>query len=84
MYKELIIGKLAEVTESKDPSLIGRIGLIVGETKNMITLQEKMGRVIHVPKSVVKMKIGLSNERETQVSIVGSELLATPGERIRG
>ena len=84
MYKGLIIGRSAEIIDSKDPSLIGRIGLIVDETKNTIILQEKTGRAIRVPKSVVKMNIASSEERQQPISIVGFELLATPEERIKG
>jgi RNase P/RNase MRP subunit p29 len=84
LYKGLIIGGLAEITESRDPSLKGRTGQIVDETKNTIILHENTGRTIRVPKSIIKMKVVSSEERQRPISIIGLELLATPEERIKG
>ena len=84
LYKGLIIGRSARITESNDPSLLGRVGLIVDETKNTILLHENLGRVIRVPKSVVELSIASADDRLQPVSIIGIELLATPEERVKG
>ena len=84
MYKGLIIGRSAEIIESTDPSLKGRAGLVIDETKNTVVLRENTGRMIRVPKYIVKLTLASSNEIHEPVIISGSELLATPEERIKG
>jgi len=84
LYKGLIIGRLAKITESKDPSMLGRTGQIIDETKNMITLRENTGHTIRIPKSIIKISLASSKDSQQPISIIGLDLLATPEERIKG
>jgi RNase P/RNase MRP subunit p29 len=52
MYPHGLIGQKIVVVSSKDPSLIGRGGRVVDETKNMVILEKPGGTRIMVPKGI--------------------------------
>ena len=81
MYSSMLIGRFAEVVQSLDHGLLGRSGLIIDETKNMIHLRVESGEMIKVPKSVVTLKLGRSRD---QMIIDGMKLMGTAVDRIRG
>jgi ribonuclease P protein subunit POP4 len=80
LFKDLIIGSKAEVYRSLDPSLLGKKGTIVDETKNMVVLSESDRRT-QIPKAVVQLKI--RNDRGIETIVDGRDLLAAPQERLK-
>lgn len=81
MYSSLLIGKVAEVVQSSDKSLLGRSGVIIDESKNMIHLCTEVGKTLRLPKSIVTLKLG---SRIDSVFLEGSKIIGTPVDRIRG
>jgi len=75
-----LIGLLAEVAESTDPSQKGIKGTIVDETQKTITLKDKERK-----RKVVKENVTLSIHTESglRALINGSLLLGRPEERIK-
>ncbi len=49
-------GALVEVVRAKDPSLVGKQGIIVAETANTILVATKKDRVVTIPKSVAVIR----------------------------
>ncbi|MDO8625180.1 MAG: ribonuclease P protein subunit [Candidatus Diapherotrites archaeon] len=49
------MGLSAKVTESTDPSRVGVLGRVVGETKNTLVLETKTGEIV-LPKPEVTME----------------------------
>ena len=84
MYKGIIIGKSVEIIGSSDPSLVGRSGLIIDESKNTIMLEEDHGKVIRVPKSIVRLSIASEGWNQKSILVTESDLRAAPEERIKG
>jgi len=76
----MLIGKKMKIVDSKDPSLSGRSGTIVLESKNMISFRDGE-RMVTVPKSIVRLS--LKRMGEPDLLLDGSELLATPEDRIK-
>jgi len=66
--------------DSRDPTLRGRSGVIVDETRRTILLQEGE-RVIRIPKNVVVLKFTLPNGEEVEVD--GRKTIMRPEERIK-
>lgn len=56
LYYQPILGRQLTVTSSDDPTLIGRFGLVVGETMNTIKIAESEG-FSTLSKAVVKIHI---------------------------
>jgi len=84
LYKGLIIGKDAEITGSSDPSLVGKRGKIVDETKNTIVLKQENGKTVRIAKSIVRFSLFSKDRSQSSLTLEGQELVATPQERIKG
>jgi ribonuclease P protein subunit POP4 len=81
LYKGNLMGKIAQVKQSKDSSLIGTRGLIVEDTKNMLLIETSNKRIIKIPKSIVV--IDLQEGTSKSLAIEGTNLIGTPAERIK-
>ncbi len=75
-----LIGIVAEVTESKDPSLKNIHGEIVYETKNMLFLKVN-NEMKMIPKKITKLILKLPDN--IQCLINGSNLIGRPENRIQ-
>ncbi|MCD6248218.1 MAG: ribonuclease P protein component 1 [Hadesarchaea archaeon] len=80
LLRHELIGLEAEVVESLDPSLKGKKGRIVDETKNMIYIEE-MGKIKSLPKSIVVFRVSLPSGEEVMVD--GKKIIARPEDRIK-
>lgn len=74
-----IIGLEAEVIDAENKSLIGLRGLVVDETKNMLSI-EKDGVVKKVVKSQVTLKILFEGQT---FQIDGKVLVGRPEDRLK-
>lgn len=83
MYSGLLIGKTITVLSSLDKSLENENGLVVNESKNLITVKTPVGKILKLPKSVVMLEI-LDDLTNSQMTIDGSRLIGTPVDRIKG
>jgi RNase P/RNase MRP subunit p29 len=83
MFTGLLIGRIATIVESTDPSLMMRRGLILDETKNTLLIQEVQSmKNITIPKSIVRLALEPLGNSQAQM-LKGTELLASPEERIK-
>ena len=78
MYHELI-GLFLTVSDSTDKTLIGRSGIIVDETKNLLRIKSLSGNLFSLPKSVVKLKVHLP--AFGSLSLNGDSLINRPEDR---
>ena len=74
------IGLQVKIKECKDPSWIGKTGLIIDETKNMFTVMNKT-RKIKVSKKKIKLQLTLPNQHK--VTLDGQKLMKRPEDRIK-
>ena len=74
MFPYGLIGKDVMVIDSKDPTLLGRSGIVLDETKNMLVLEERGRKMI--AKGICTFSL---NGR----SIDGRDLNHRPEERIK-
>lgn len=74
-----LIGLEVEIIDSKNKSLIGLKGLIIDETKNMLSI-EKDGVVKSVIKSQVTLKISFEGQT---FQIDGKVLVGRPEDRLK-
>jgi RNase P/RNase MRP subunit p29 len=81
LYKGNLLGKFANITFSKDPSLKGIRGLIVEESRNMLRIEGPNKKMIGIPKSIVI--IDLQESMSKSVTVQGENLVGTPAERIK-
>jgi ribonuclease P protein subunit POP4 len=75
-----LTGLATHVVESRDPNLVCRSGVILGETKEMIRLDTKNG-VVSVPKKVCVFDITLPNGAIVRVN--GNALSGRPEDRMK-
>ncbi|KXB01057.1 hypothetical protein AKJ41_02930 [candidate division MSBL1 archaeon SCGC-AAA259O05] len=75
-----LIGLKAEVIGSNNPSLEGKEGVIMNETRNTLTLEED-GELKILPKKEVSLSITLPEGQKVKVE--GKKLLARPEDRIK-
>ncbi len=75
-----LIGLEMKILESSESSLVGKKGIIVDETMNMIKLKQKKG-FKKIPKRGIKMSIRIPNGDEVKVN--GEELVARPEDRVK-
>ena len=75
-----LIGLNVRIVHSPNRSLNGKSGLIVNESKNMLTLSKK-GRKVLIPKSVATFRFKLADGRLVEVD--GSRLLGRPESRLK-
>jgi len=73
-----LIGLNVKIVRSPNRSLKGRSGLVVNESKNMLTLSKK-GRKVLIPKSVATFRFKLADGR--LVDVDGARLLGRPESR---
>ena len=78
---EPFIGKYVEIVDSRDPTLVGRRGKIVFESRNMFgILEDGRTKVFYVPKNICTFKIFFSKKR---IIIVDGSLLVNRFMRLR-
>jgi len=75
-----LIGLNVKIVRSPNRSLQGRSGLVVNESKNMLTLSKK-GRKVLIPKSVATFRFKLADGRIVEVD--GSRLVGRPENRLK-
>jgi len=75
-----LIGLNVRIVRSHNRSLQGRSGLVVNESKNMLTLSRK-GRKVLIPKSIATFRFKLADGR--LVDVDGSRLLGRPESRLK-
>ena len=75
-----LAGLTTHIIESKDPNLVCRSGVILGESKEMIRLDTKNG-MVSVPKSICFFDITLPNG--TIVRVDGNVLRGRPEDRMK-
>lgn len=83
MYNALLIGKRIEVLAALDKTLIAKKGLVVDETKNLLTIETLNGSLLKLPKSIVTLGVFDSSDKSS-ITIEGSKLVGTPSDRIKG
>ncbi len=74
-----LIGLKCKVVRSTNPSLLGKEGTVVDETKNLIVVQ-KYGKEYKIPKKEVTFQFFLGNDH---VEIDGKLLKKRPEDRIK-
>jgi len=75
-----IIGLRARAVRSRDPTHRGISGLVVNETRNMLTLL-RSGRKVMVPKNGTVFRFKLQDG--TLVEVEGGRLLGNPENRLK-
>lgn len=75
-----LAGLTTHIIESKDPNLVCRSGVILGESKEMIRLDTKNG-VVSVPKSICFFDITLPDGAIVRVD--GNVLRGRPEDRMK-
>jgi ribonuclease P protein subunit POP4 len=73
------IGLDVEIVNSSQRELIGRKGIIVDETKNLIVIEEADGKEFKVPKVTSTFRFTLDNGEK--IDVVGREIAFRPHER---
>jgi ribonuclease P protein subunit POP4 len=79
LTKHELIGLMAEVVESSDPTRVGLKGRIVDETRNTFTIESK-GKEKIVAKAECTFRFSLDHE---VVEVDGKVLVARPEDRIK-
>jgi ribonuclease P protein subunit POP4 len=74
-----LIGLMARVSESTNPSMTGLSGKIVDETRNLLIIETERGEKC-IPKNNVSLIFALSNGSKVRVN--GSILVSQPENRI--
>ena len=75
-----LIGLNVKIVRSPNRSILGSSGLVVNESKNMLTLSKK-GRRVLIPKSVATFRFKLADGR--LVDVDGSRLVGRPESRLK-
>ena len=78
----MLIGREIVVLACRDRTMLNLKGLVVDETKNIITVLTPLDRQVRIPKSIVTLSL-TGRKKETLV-IEGSKLIGTPADRIKG
>ena len=71
------IGLQTEIVNSSNPQLVGLNGVILNETKNMITLKTK-NSIKNIPKSINNWKFVINNQNSI---VEGKKITKRPFER---
>lgn len=79
LLKGELIGREVEVVESRDPSWMGKKGIIVDETKNTFKI-EIDGKEKIIAKDIARFRFRIGNRF---LEIEGSRLKYRPEERIK-
>jgi ribonuclease P protein subunit POP4 len=75
-----LIGLNAKIMRARNRSIRGTTGVVVDESRNMITLLRR-GRKVLIPKSVATFRFTLSDGR--LVDVDGTRLLGRPESRLK-
>jgi ribonuclease P protein subunit POP4 len=75
-----LIGLKVKIVHSSNRSIQGRSGIIVNESRNMLTLSRK-GRKVLIPKSVATFRFTLADGRLVEVD--GNRLVGRPESRLK-
>ena len=75
-----LIGLNVRVAGSSDPSIKGVHGMVIDETRNMLTIAKK-GKRVMVPKGISTFRFTLENR--TIVEVDGARLVARPENRLK-
>lgn len=75
-----LIGLDVRVMRARDPTMNGVRGMIVDETRNMLTLVDR-GKKLLIPKSVATFRFKLHDE--TLVDVDGARLVGRPENRLK-
>lgn len=75
-----LIGLKIKILDSSDPTLIGKEGVIMDETRNTITLKEEE-KLKRIPKKGSKMSV--TTPKGEKVKVKGTELQARPEDRVK-
>jgi ribonuclease P protein subunit POP4 len=75
-----LIGLNVKIVHSSNRFILGRSGLIVNESRNMLTLSRK-GRKVLIPKSVATFRFTLADGRLVEVD--GNRLVGRPENRLK-
>ena len=79
IIKHEMIGREIEIVQSTNPSLVGKKGIIVDETRNTLTIDEK-----GTFKKVLKSQITFTTKFQGKtLEINGQELVGRPEDRIK-
>lgn len=81
MFAGMLIGREIAVLVSKDKTMNGVRGLVLEETKNMLSVITPENKLVRIPKSVVTLSL---EAKPSNITIEGSKLIGTPAERIKG
>ena len=74
-----LIGKILEVIDANNPSLIGIKGKVIDETKNMLTVETN-----NETKKLVKKQVTIKTNIEGKTIIIKGEVLqGRPEERLK-
>lgn len=73
LRKSELIGLKCRITHAANPSLIGREGIVVDETKHVLVLSDGM-KERKIPKKEVVLRFG-------EIEIDGKELVGRPEDR---
>jgi ribonuclease P protein subunit POP4 len=77
--KHELIGLECEVVAASDPSLVNLRGVVVDESRNMLTL-EVSGRRKRIPKAIARFRFRVGRQ---VLEVEGRALLARPEDRIK-
>ncbi len=75
-----LIGLKMEILDSSDPTLIGKEGVIMDETRNTITLKENE-KLKKIPKK--ENVLSITTPKGEKVKVQGTELIARPEDRVK-
>ena len=75
-----LIGLNVKIVRSPNRSILGSSGLVVNESKNMLTLSKK-GRKVLIPKSVATFRFKLVGGQIVEVD--GRRLVGRPENRLK-
>jgi len=75
-----LIGLKVKVTHANNPMIEGIRGVVVDETKNMLMINAKRGRVM-IPKSIATFRFNLPGG--IRVDVDGERLVAKPENRLK-
>ncbi len=75
-----LIGLDVEVIKSSDPSVVGKSGRIVDESRNMLVIEDG-GKLKRIQKSTTVFRVSLPNGEKINVN--GRKLVSSPEDRIK-
>jgi ribonuclease P protein subunit POP4 len=75
-----LIGLNVKIVRSPNRSLRGKTGLVINESKNMLTVSKK-GRKVLIPKSVATFRFKLADGQIVEVD--GRRLVGRPESRLK-